>query len=88
MRKIAKTDENQPAIVEALRKAGCSVAITAQVGGGFPDLVVGYMGFNYLMEANTHFGKHTPEQIAFIENWKGQICTVRSVEMALEIIGR
>ena len=34
-------DDNQGEIVSALRKIGCEVAITSQVGNGFPDLVVG-----------------------------------------------
>ena len=87
MRQIARTDSNQSLIVDALRKAGCSVAITATIGDGFSDLVVGYNGVNYLMEVKGHFGKHTPDQLEFIANWKGQVCTVRSVEMALEVIG-
>lgn len=43
-------DRNQGVIVEALRFAGCSVAITSGVGRGFPDLVVGRRGVNTLLE--------------------------------------
>jgi hypothetical protein len=38
-RRAAKTDGNQAEIVEALRKAGRTVAITSRLGDGFPDIV-------------------------------------------------
>lgn len=40
MRRKGKVDGNQTKVVEALRKAGLSVAITSSLGNGFPDLVV------------------------------------------------
>lgn len=40
MRRARKVDANQPDIVEALRLLGCTVAITSDLGDGFPDLVV------------------------------------------------
>ena len=40
MRRDAKVDVNQPAIVRELRAAGFHVAHTHQLGGGFPDCVV------------------------------------------------
>lgn len=39
-RRAAKTDANQTKVVEHLRRAGLSVAVTSMVGNGFPDLVV------------------------------------------------
>jgi hypothetical protein len=39
MRRAARTDDNQTAIVLALRKAGCKVHVTSGLGGGFPDVV-------------------------------------------------
>lgn len=41
MRTAARKDSNQDEIVKAQRIAGASVALTHQLGGGFPDLVVG-----------------------------------------------
>jgi len=35
----AKSDSNQPAIVEALRAAGYAVDLTHRLGGGFPDII-------------------------------------------------
>lgn len=40
MRKHGRTDANQTKVVNHLRKAGFSVAITSSIGNGFPDLVV------------------------------------------------
>lgn len=40
MRRRARVDENQAAIVAALRAVGCRVAITSMVGDGFADIVV------------------------------------------------
>lgn len=42
MRRAARTDANQVEIVSALRAIGCSVSDTSGVGGGFPDLAVGF----------------------------------------------
>ncbi len=40
MRRAARIDENQPALVKELRQAGYRVAVTSALGDGFPDLVV------------------------------------------------
>lgn len=40
MRRRAKVDQNQSDIVDAYRSGGWSVRSTAQLGDGFPDLVV------------------------------------------------
>lgn len=50
MRKRGRTDANQPATVAALRKIGATVAITSSLGGGFPDLVVGYHRLTVMVE--------------------------------------
>lgn len=41
MRRAAKVDRNQTAIVKALRAVGCSVQPLHAVGKGCPDLLVG-----------------------------------------------
>ena len=50
MRRAAKIDANQPEIVAALEAVGASVVSTAGLGNGFPDIVVGFRGINYLIE--------------------------------------
>lgn len=50
MRRAGRTDSNQTAVVDALRAVGAKVAITSQVGGGFPDLVVTFRDCVHLLE--------------------------------------
>lgn len=50
MRRIAKVDGNQRAIVAHLRAHGCSVVSLATVGAGVPDLLVGRNRVTVLME--------------------------------------
>lgn len=92
MRRIARTDANQPEIVKALRKVGATVAITAQAGAGFPDLVVGHRGKNYLMEVKDPNQKKlnqklTADQMIFHEFWNGQIAVVKTAEEAIKLLG-
>jgi Holliday junction resolvase len=81
-----KVDTNQAEIVEALRKAGCSVFIASSVGRGFPDLVIGKGGRTLLVEVKDKKGVLTEDQIKFHTEWKGSaIVIVRTVEEALAI---
>lgn len=84
-----KTDRNQKEIVDALRSCGATVHVTAQVGNGFPDLVCGIFGKNFLIEIKNPEarGKLTAEQIVFRDRWKGKVYVVNSVEEALRVIG-
>jgi hypothetical protein len=92
VRRAAKVDANQGDIVAALRKAGASVAITSAMGAGFPDLVVGLRGINYLMEVKDGEKwacrrKLRPDQQEFHAGWQGAICVVETVDQALRAIG-
>jgi hypothetical protein len=86
--KNAKTDTNQKEIVAALRKIGASVESLHRVGGGVPDLLVGYRGENYLMEVKD--GQKPPserrlntDQVEWHDKWRGQRCVVLSPESAI-----
>jgi hypothetical protein len=85
----AKIDTNQPEIVAALRAAGASVTHTHMVGGGCPDLVVGYRAVTYLLEVKP-LGKATrltnAERLWF-EEWRGHAAIVTTPEDALRAIG-
>ena len=50
MRRAARIDENQPDIVEALRKRGAFVQSLAAIGKGCPDLLVGFHGRWFVLE--------------------------------------
>jgi len=85
MRYAARVDENQAAIVQALREAGAYVWII-----GLPvDLLVGYKDRTLLMEVKTTSKKRlTGLQADFFEKWMGgTLCRVDSPEAALRMIG-
>lgn len=103
MRRAAKVDENQPEIVSALRQAGESVAHTHMVGGGFTDIVssgirkcpsCGYgMVGNFLIEIKNgdlppSRQKLTEDEQAFFDSWRGQVAIARTIEEALQIVGK
>lgn len=92
MRRAAKTDDNQQEIVSALRKAGCSVAVTSNVHDGFPDIAVGRAGKTYLLEIKDSkkppsARKLTEDQERFHANWRGHVAVVNTVEQALKEVG-
>lgn len=82
-----KIDANQNEIVEVLRKAGLSVAITSMVGNGFPDLVVSGAAWHertgkywktILVEIKDgdkppSARKLTPDEKKFHDMWRGYI---------------
>ena len=88
MRKRGKTDANQIEIVSALRAAGAHVAITSNLGGGFPDLVCMYADRVLLMEVKSKGGRLTEEEQVFYNEWSAGMVVVYSVEEALDAIGR
>ena len=87
MKRAAKVDINQKEIVTYLRKIGASVAVMSAVGQGFPDLVVGWRGRNYLIEIKQAKGKLTEDQYEFAAHWRGQYGVARCIDDACNIIG-
>jgi len=83
--RAARRDENEPEIVEMLRRLNASVQPLSIKG--IPDLLVGYDHVNYLIEVKTAKGKLTPDQIDIHSTWKGQIGIARTVQEALAILG-
>jgi len=91
MRRAAKVDDNQREIVKKLRSIGCSVRSTAAIGKGFPDLVVGYRGINYLFEVKDgskppSARKLTSMQKEFALTWGGSVHVVNSFDEALAVL--
>lgn len=90
MRRAARVDANQQAIVGALRAAGASVWTI-----GLPvDLLIGKNGVTALLEVKTLTGKrspkpasYTPLQQAFMAEWRGgPVATVTDVDGALRVL--
>ena len=88
MPRAHKVDANQAEIIAAFRELGCSVHDCSGVGGGFPDLVVGLVGVNLLVECKTDAGTLTPEQERFSQEWRGTMRIVRSADEARELVTR
>ena len=93
MRRAAKIDATQTAIVSALRAAGATVQSLAAVGDGVPDLLVGIRGQTLLLECkdgNQPPSKRrlTEDQLAWHGAWRGgALCVVDGPEAALRAIG-
>lgn len=89
--RACKIDRNQPAVVKALRKAGCSVQILSAVGKGCPDLAVGFLGITTMVEvkdgeAPKSQRKLTPDQVKWHRDWQGCVMIVESAEQAVRLI--
>lgn len=86
-----RTDDNQKAIVDSLRKRGVSVLILSDVGKGCPDLCIGFGGRSYLVEVKNGAlcpsrRKLTQAEQLFFDSWKGHATVISSVEQAMEFI--
>ena len=91
MRRVARVDANHKAVTEAFRAMGCSVTSTAQLGKGFPDLCVGVVGRNLLIEVKDSAKrpsarKLTPDQEEFKATWRGSILYVDNAREVLGIV--
>lgn len=85
MRRAAKVDKSQAAIVKALRQAGCQVESLAAVGRGVPDLIASRASKLWLLECKTGNGDLTPAQ----RKWHAlfPVTVVRTPEEALRAVG-
>lgn len=81
MRRAAKVDANQSAIVKRFRMLGASVAPTHTVGRGFPDIAVGYRGATYLAEIKDgdkvpSKRKLTKDEQVWHDEWRGHVAVI------------
>lgn len=89
---IKRTDSNHAEIIKALRKIpNLSVFSTHEVGKGFPDIVIGYKGINYLIEIKDgnkppSARKLTDVEVKFHQDWKGQIKIVNNLDEVLNLL--
>jgi len=85
IRRAARIDANQTAVVSALRAAGAYVWII-----GLPvDLLVGHKGHTFLVEVKNGPRKRlTALQEDFFKNWSGStLARIDGPEAALRMIG-
>lgn len=86
-----KTDSNQSTLVKQMRAIGMSVFVTSGVGEGFPDLVAGIKGQNFLFELKNPAlspsrKKLTPDEQTFFDTWKGKVYKIETIEDVIKII--
>ena len=87
MRRAARVDANHRDITRLLRDIGCSVESLHRVGGGVPDLLVGFQRRNLLLEVKTEKGKIDDDQLIWHRGWAGQVAVVRSLDDCLRELG-
>ena len=93
MRRAAKIDSNQTAVVSALRAAGATVQSLAAVGFGVPDLLIGFRGQTLLVEVKDgakapSARRLTPDQLDWHGKWQGgSLAVVDGPEAALRVLG-
>lgn len=88
MRLRAAVDANQPEIVKALRKLGCTVLMLHQLGKGCPDILIGFRGKNLLAEIKDSSKvpskrRLTTDEKEFHDMWRGQVAVIESIEDAI-----
>ena len=90
--RIKKTDSNHKELMDMIRKIpNTSVFSTHTLGKGFPDIVIGYKGMNYLVEIKDgnkpkSAQKLTVDEIKFHEHWKGQIITCNNFDCIIQML--
>ncbi len=90
-----KVDKSQPAVVAAFEAAGCSVTPIQRPKAGLPDLLVGFLGVDHIVESKnpSKSGRQTAAsglsevQRAFDESWRGSRTDVaHTAAEALELV--
>ena len=76
----------------ALRQVGASVQLIHTLGGGVPDLLVGFRCQNYLLEVkdgakSPGARKLTPAEVEWLSTWRGHVAVVCSSADALAVLG-
>ena len=84
-------DKNQNEIIKAFEQCGCSVLNCARIGSGFPDLVVGFQGNNYLVEVKNpanSYGKKglNSNQIEWANNWPSPVLVARTLDDVVRFV--
>ncbi len=86
---IGPRDANEPEVIRTLEQVGAMVIkMRTPV-----DLLVGFRGYNYLLEVKRPLGRrkrgsdYTPDQRLFFRDWHGSVHVVRTPNEALLAIG-
>ncbi len=77
-----KRDANEPDIVDAFRKMGCTVEHLDKP----LDLLVGYQGRTYLVEVKAEKKDLNKTQEDWVKGWRGGFYLVRSIDDVKECL--
>lgn len=91
MRRAARVDANQAAVVAALRNNGATVQCLHQIGSGVPDLLVAYRSQTFCVEVKDGAKppskrRLTPDEVAWHEAWGAPVYVIESVADALRLL--
>jgi hypothetical protein len=81
-----KPDANQKRLKAYMEALGATVEILP-TGRGVPDAAVGFKGVNMMVEFKTEKGKLNDLQVAWHDNWRGQVAVVRTEEDCDKLLG-
>jgi hypothetical protein len=82
-----RRDSNHKSIVNLFRNfPGVTVADTAALGNGFPDIVVGFRNKSYLIEIKDGNKKLTPEENEFVNSWCGDYTIIRNEQQVINFL--
>ncbi len=84
-------DKNQAALVVVFEQLGCSVLNCVRVGSGFPDLIIGYRGHDYLVEVKNPtnaYGKRglNGNQKRWSDTWPSPVFVVRTEDDVIKLV--
>ena len=83
-----KVDANQAELCKYIRSLGASICYLHSVGGGCPDILVGYDGENHFWEIKAvKRGKLNELQVKFHNGWVGKVEVIKTVEDINRILG-
>lgn len=90
---IRRVDNNQPEIVDLLRRLGFSVAILSNAGHGIPDLGLAKKGITMLAEIKDgqkakSQRQLTRDQVVFHQEWHAEIPIIETTDDVLKLNAR
>lgn len=85
-----RTDGNHKQLMEFARKIGFSVTSTAMVGNGFPDIVLGIYGLNFLPEIKDPSKPPSARKLTYMEQkwheeWLGSSDVIMTEEDLIKL---
>ena len=84
--KVKRKDSTHKPIVEAVEKIGATVLDLSGIGGGCPDILVGYRGKNFLFELKSPGNQPKKNQEKWALAWKGDTYVAVNPDYVIEVL--